>query len=134
MKKRKSTGTPANPTPWKILISADPKTGKLRYRDAKGNDLKRVFPSNGDTIQWKLDTGIQKQPFQISFSEVNPFNVGTSVSYRGNGTALSDIVNFNDNFVGSKVCKYTVTLNNGWFDDPDVVPVPADAGPRTLAT
>jgi hypothetical protein len=39
-------------------------------------------------------------------------------------------VQFPTNFQGSRLCKYTVTLSNGWSDDPDVVPVPPDTLPR----
>jgi hypothetical protein len=118
------------PIKWQILIGMAGKSGTFTYLDkaTRKINLQRLFPINGDTIEWTLDSPFKKQAFQISFSDLNPFDNGTPVSYRGNGGVLSPPVNFLETFMGSKLCKYTVSLSNGWVDDPDVVPVPADAG------
>lgn len=127
MKDSKKTKTKTTkPTTWQIFIGFDPTTGKITYRDASNNDASRIFPINGDTIQWALARSIKNQPFQVDFGLVNPFHVGSPVSYRGTKPVLSEAVNFPEEFLGSKLCKYNLSLGNGWSDDPDVVPVPAD--------
>jgi len=82
---------------------------------------------NGDMLAWVLDPSISPRTFQIDFGVVNPFHIGVPVSLRGIDYVVSPKVKFRNTYQGNRHLKYTVTLGNGWVDDPDVVPVPEDA-------
>jgi hypothetical protein len=79
-----------------------------------------------DQIAWLLDSSIAPRTFQIDFDLINPFQNGLPISLRGIDLIVSPKVSFPAVFAGNRIVKYTVTLGNGWVDDPDVVPVPSD--------
>jgi hypothetical protein len=93
-----------------------------------GEDASSLTAINGDLIVWILDSAIEPRTFQIDFGEINPFQFLRRMTRRGTDYIGPEKVNFPDAYKGNKTLKYTVSLGNGWQDDPDVVPVPPDAG------
>jgi len=110
-----------------ILISLDAQRN-FQYKDLfDGSEAHTLKLINGDILSWVLDAAIQPRSFQIDFDVVNPFHIGRAVSLRGLDYVVSPPVKFRATYQGNRHLKYTVTLGNGWQDDPDVVPVPEDA-------
>lgn len=88
---------------------------------------------DGDHLAWLLDSSIAPRTFQIDFGLINPFHNGAPISLRGIDFIVSPKVAFPATFAGNRILKYTVSLGNGWVDDPDVVPVPSDVvNPRPV--
>lgn len=81
---------------------------------------------DGDQLAWVLDSSIMERTLQIDFGLINPFQNGVPISLRGIDCIVSPKVKFPLKFAGNRILKYTVSLGNGWVDDPDVVPVPLD--------
>ena len=118
------------PTNRTIRISVDRKNN-FHYHEvfsAEGEDASSLTTINGDRIAWILDSAIEPRTFQIDFDEINPFQIFRRMTLRGTDYIVSEKVKFPDTYKGNRNLKYTVSLGNGWQDDPDVVPVPADAG------
>jgi hypothetical protein len=110
-----------------IVISLDADNNFV-YKDLfDGTDASSLVLIKGDRLAWTLDSSISPQNFQVDFDVVNPFMRGRPVSLRGNGSITAPPLDFPfDSYSGNRILKYTVTLGNGWFDDPDVVPSPGD--------
>ena len=88
---------------------------------------------DSDQLAWVLDSSIAPRCFQIDFGLINPFRNGVPFSLRGIDFIVSPKVSFPSTFAGNRILKYTVSLGNGWVDDPDVVPVPSDVvNPRPV--
>lgn len=85
---------------------------------------------NGDRVTWALDQSLPERTFQIDFGVLNPFHLGQLVSFRGSDFAVSTAVNLPLKYqqANNPVFEYSVTLGNGWKDDPRclVVPEPPD--------
>ena len=102
---------------------------KFHYTDLfdDGADVAhRLKLINGDRLAWVLDSSIVERTLQIDFGPINPFQNGVPISLRGIDYIVSREVNFPLSWGGMRILKYTVSLGNGWVDDPDVVPVPLD--------
>jgi hypothetical protein len=92
-----------------------------------GTDASSLVLIRGDRLAWMLDSAITPRTFQVDFDVVNPFKIGTAQSLRGADYIVAPTVDFPfTTYTGNRVIKYSVTLGNGWTDDPDVVPAPND--------
>jgi len=122
-----STRAPKNFT---IQIGLDDHMNFVYKELFSGDETSSLVVINGDKIAWILDPAIPERTLQIDFGTINPFNIYKNVSLRG----LSQVttppggVNFPSEYVGNRVLKYTVSLGNGLYDDPDIVPVDTDPG------
>jgi|GEM_PF-5371983 hypothetical protein len=101
---------------------------KFHYTDLfDGSDASTgIRLIDGDQLAWVLDSSIESRTFQIDFGLINPFQNGVPISLRGIDFIVSPKVSFPAVFAGNRIVKYSVSLGNGWVDDPDVVPVPSD--------
>jgi hypothetical protein len=109
-----------------ILISVDSDYMFTYTNLFDGSDASSLILVDGDRLAWILDSSLEWRTFQIDFGTVNPFHLGTQLSLRGTDFIVSDPVVFPLRYIGNRVIKYSVSLGNGWVDDPDVVPVPTD--------
>ena len=122
------------PQKFEIEISLDKANNFLYKEHSSGKDATSIVVINDDQITWVLDRAIPERSLQIDFGNLNPFHLYTNVVLRGHGHVTSDPVSFSRTYPFNRQLKYTVTLGNGWSDDPDVVPVENDGGLRkTLA-
>jgi hypothetical protein len=115
-----------------ILIQVDPHTREFQYTDQNTNDdVDTIVLVNGDRVVWVLDPSIPERTFQIDFDTLNPFHVGTALSFRGSEFVVSQEVRLPTGYQHNASFKYSVSLGNGWFDDPRclVVPEPPDPPP-----
>ena len=114
--------TPVN---YLVQISVD-KYGKFTYTLPNGSDASTITPSNLDTVQWSLKVKGRRQPFSIEFPDFGPFGIRHRIARSFGGPTEKLTVNVSPLYRGNLAMKYNVTLTNGWFDDPDVVPIPSD--------
>jgi hypothetical protein len=111
------------PKHFTIIISLDASLN-FRYNELfSGNDASSLAVINGDLICWILDASIPERDLQIDFGLINPFKIFSNLSLRGEGQVVTPPVNFPSAYPGNRQLKYTVSLGNGFSDDPDVVPV-----------
>ena len=112
-----------------IMISLDGDLNflyKELYSGMNGNSIAVI---NGDRIGWILDPSIPERALQIDFGIINPFRIYRNLTLRGRGQVIPEqIVKFPLAYPGNRQLKYTVSLGNGFHDDPDVVPVETDVG------
>jgi len=119
-----------DPRKFKILIGVN-SNREFTYKELySGNDASSLTVVNGDQITWVLDLAIPERAFQLDFDIINPFQLFRTVSLRDHGHIAAETVNFPRGYVGNRQLKYSVTLGNGWHDDPVVVPVENDGGIR----
>jgi hypothetical protein len=112
-----------------ILIQVDPHTRVFRYTDqVTGGNVESIVLVNGDRLVWVLDPSLPERTLQIDFDVLNPFRVGKAVSFRGSDFVVSSAVRLPLTYSANRAFKYSVTLGNGWQDDPHclVVPEPPD--------
>lgn len=114
---------PASPTAWLIEVRVS-QSGKFTYTAAgSGSDATSLHPHIGDTVSWFVvkEPGIPTA-FQIDFPPFNPFGFKNR-SIRSNFHPTPPLkVSLPPNYHGDLVFKYTVSIDNGWSDDPDVEP------------
>jgi hypothetical protein len=123
----KKTVTPAHvPVNYVITVNVD-KNGNFAYTLPDGTDAKTLTPTNGDTVQWILKVKGKSQSFSIEFPDFSPFGISLRVFRSFGGPTQRATVNVSSLFRGNLAMKYDVVLENGWSDDPDIVPIPADA-------
>ena len=115
------------PKDFVIEIHVDRKR-QFHYTDLETNtDASVLVLIDGDTVEWVLHGFIFPRTFQIDFGTSNPFQLGRSVSLRGNDSIMAPPLNFPfKTYPHNRLMKYTVSLANGWSDDPDIVPAPGD--------
>ena len=108
--------------------------GNFRYSANGIPDASSIRPHNGDTISWSVKLGGIPVPFQVEFPGFGPFGMaGRVVRSMFQRTAPLTIA-VPKYYHGNLVFKYTVTIANGWSDDPDVEPVPSDGVDKTAGT
>ena len=115
------------PKDFVIEIHVDRKR-QFHYTDLETNtDASVLVLIDGDTVEWVLHGFIFPRTFQIDFGTANPFQLGRTVSLRGNDSIMAPPLNFPfKTYPHNRLMKYTVSLANGWSDDPDIVPAPGD--------
>jgi hypothetical protein len=82
-----------------------------------------------ESVSWLVRHGRRKTPvpFQVEFGVFNPLasKKNTVIRSRGERTAPV-VVDLDVNYAGNLIFKYTISTVNGWWQDPDIVPVPSD--------
>lgn len=125
-KSKRSKKAKRAPVAYDITVNAD-LNGNFSYSTPGMKDASSIRPANGDTITWLATLNGIPVPFQVEFPGFSPFGPGNrvvrSLFNRTNPMTVA-LPNF---YRGNLVLKYTITLANGWSDDPDVEPVPSDA-------
>jgi len=115
-----------------IVIQVDPHTRAFLYvNQATGEDASDISLVNGDRMVWVLDSPIPERTFQIDFPRLNPFQLGQAQSFRGKDFAVSPPVRVPITYPLGRGFKYSVSLGNGWRDDPRCTVVPEPPDPTT---
>ena len=109
-----------------VKVAVD-KKGNFTYTLGSGGDASSLITRRqGDTVSWSVRYRGKRVPFQIEFAGTGPFGFADRV-IRSSGKDSSPLtVNVPDSYEGNYVMEYRVTLENGWSDDPDVVPILSD--------
>lgn len=129
----KQKKTKYTPKLYHVEVNVDSK-GNFQYT-ANGVDAKTIRPRNTDKVSWSVKLGGIPVPFQVEFPGYGPFGIGNRVARSLFGATDPLTVSVPNYYHGNLVLKYTVTLPNGWSDDPDVVPVLSDGlDPLSLDT
>jgi hypothetical protein len=123
---KKRRGTPPPPVAYHIKVNVD-LHGKFTYTASGIPDASTIRPRNNDTIVWSVTFGGFPISFQVEFPGYGPFGAINRVVRSVLGATPPQTVNVPSYYKGNMVFKYTVTIANGWSDDPDVEPVPANA-------
>jgi hypothetical protein len=127
-KKRTKKGKAPKHTPTAYHIKVDVDAGgNFKYTADGIPDASSIRPRNGDTIVWSATFVGIPVPFQVDFPGFGPFGAVNQVVRSMFQTTKPLTVAVPSFYHGNLVFKYTVTIANGWSDDPDVEPVPADA-------
>jgi hypothetical protein len=93
---------------------------------SNGQDALTLRPRVGDTISWSVKVLGVPVPFQVTFPDYGPFGIVQRVVRSMHGHSLPATVTVSPLYHGNLVFKYTVSVPNGWSDDPDVEPVISD--------
>jgi hypothetical protein len=133
-KKTNAKKTPkiSAPVHHQIDVNADAH-GNFTYLVNGKTDGSSIRPKNGDTVSWSATLMGFPVPFQVEFSGFSPFGPGNLVTRSLFQSTSPLTVNVPPYYHGNLVFKYTVTLANGWSDDPDIIPVPSDGVLPTAA-
>jgi hypothetical protein len=115
-----------------IRISVD-EHGVFTYF-ADNGDAAHFHVNVGDTIKWSLKIRGEHAPFTIEFPDFGPFGIQNRVARSFGGPTLPFTVAVSKFYPKNYAMKYNVILTNGWSDDPDIVPIPADGVTPTLDT
>ncbi len=122
-KRNASSGLKPAPVSYLIEVNADI-LGNFTYTTS-GKGASHLQPNVGDTVSWIATLGGFPTAFQIEFASFGPFG-GKSRVQRSPGLPTPPAtVALPPNYAGNLIFEYTVTLENGWSDDPDVEPVPS---------
>jgi hypothetical protein len=126
-KKQTKKGKAPKPTPTAYHIRVDvDAAGNFKYTADGIPDASSIRPHNGDTLVWSAKFMDIPVPFQVDFPGFGPFGGMNQVVRSMFQTTKPLTVKVPSFYHGNLVFKYTVTIANGWSDDPDVEPVPAD--------
>jgi hypothetical protein len=112
------------PVAYDIRVNVD-RYGNFTYK-ANGKDASRLEPRLGDTVSWSARLRGKKTTLQVEFPGIAPFDGGSRV-FRSDGKPTHpQKVALLPHYQGNLLFKYTVTISNGWYDDPIIGPVPID--------
>jgi hypothetical protein len=100
--------------------------GTFRYSTPGFPDASSIRVCNGDTLSWSAKLGGAPVSFQVEFPGFNPVGVVGQVVRSIFPATKPLTVALPSIYHGNLVFPYTVTVANGWHDDPVVVPVPSD--------
>jgi len=100
--------------------------GKFTYTADGIPDASSIRPRNGDTVSWSVTLAGMPIAFQVEFPGFSPFDQDVRMVRSLFLQTQPLTVNLPKYYHGNQVFKYTVTLANGWSDDPVVQPVPSD--------
>lgn len=114
----------------KVAVGLD---GTFKYTADGINDASTLRPNNTDTITWSATLAGIPVPFQVEFPGFSPFAQGIRVVRSALFQTQPLTVSLPSYYHGNEVFKYTVTIANGWSDDPVVQPVPSDGLISVLA-
>jgi hypothetical protein len=114
----------ALPVAYDIYVDVD-RNGNFTYK-ANGKDASKLQPQLGDTISWSAKLRGKKTAFQVEFPSIAPFGVGSRVFRSAGKPTPPQTVALLPHYQGNLVFKYTVTVSNGWYDDPVIGPIPGD--------
>jgi hypothetical protein len=128
MAAKRGTKKPSKARPDPVLRSiqvAVDTNGNFTYT-ANGQDASVLRPNINDTITWAVTLIGVPVPFQVEFDGFSPFQGGVQVIRSLLQTTSPVTVSLPAHYLGNLVFKYTVSLFNGWYDDPIIQPVPSD--------
>lgn len=109
-----------------VRVAVD-KKGNFTYTLKSGGDASSLITRRkGDSISWSVRYKGKRVPFQIEFAGSGPFGFADRVIRSSGKDSAPLIVNVPDSYAGNYVMEYRVTVENGWSDDPDVVPILSD--------
>ena len=120
------------PSAYHIEVNVD-FDGNFKYSADKIPDASSIRPCNGDTISWSAKLMGTPVPFQVEFPDFGPFVGGRRVVRSMFQPTAPLTVAVPSYYHGNLVFKYTVTIVNGWSDDPDVEPVSSDGVDRMIS-
>jgi hypothetical protein len=100
--------------------------GNFTYSASGIPDASSIKLSNGDTLDWSAKLMGVPVPFQVEFPGFGPFGPGKRVIRSMFGTTPPLTAALPSYYRGNLVFEYTVSIANGWSDDPDVETVPAN--------
>lgn len=100
---------------FKLIVVKVHADGNFKYIDESGNPAERVTVSVGDFLSWSVALAGRPTDFQITFKSLSPFKKLREI--RSNG-GLSHPAQVTTNHLGRSM-SYTVTLPNGWSNDPE---------------
>jgi hypothetical protein len=112
------------PVSYDIHVNVD-RNGKFSYK-ANGKDASKLLPKLGDTVSWSAKLRGQKTAFQVEFPAIAPFGVDNRVFRSAGKPTPPQTVALLPHYQGNLVFKYTVTVSNGWYDDPIIGPIAGD--------
>ncbi|HTX36843.1 MAG TPA: hypothetical protein VME43_17560 [Bryobacteraceae bacterium] len=121
----KTKGPRPAPVNYLVKVAVD-NNGNFTYTANGISDASSLRPNNGDTISWSATLNHNPVAFQVAFAGFAPFQGGTGVVRATSQPTTPLTVNLPSFYNGNLVFKYTVTIANGWSDDPIVEPVPSD--------
>jgi hypothetical protein len=113
------------PIAYHIRVNAEA-DGSFKYSADGIPDASSLRPHIGDTIKWTATLMGFPTSFQVEFPGFGPFGGVNQVVRSMFQTTDPLTVTVPSYYHGNLVFKYTVTIANGWSDDPDVEPVPSD--------
>jgi plastocyanin len=122
-----------SPVAYRIDVNIDV-DGEFTYTVNGFEDARRLQVRNGDTVSWTAKMLGKPVPFTVEFPDFSPFGITKRVVRSFLGPTVPQTVALAPLYHGNLVFKYTVTLENGWYDDPDIVPVPSDGVDTTLSS
>ena len=112
------------PVAYKIQVNVD-RNGNFTYK-ANGKGASKLPLQLGDTVSWSAKLHGRKTAFQVEFPAIAPFGVGGRVLRSAGKPTPPQTVVLLPHYQGNLVFKYTVTISNGWYDDPVIGPVAGD--------
>ncbi len=121
----------ASPMEYRIQVNVDA-SGKFNYTVNGNPGGNRIQPNLGDTISWQVTWMNLPTAFQIEFASFGPFGGTNRVLRSPFGPTTPATVALPPNYRGNLIFEYTVSIANGWSDDPDVEPVPHDGIEATM--
>ena len=117
-----------------ILIEVDPDTLTFDYIDLSSDaDASNLVLTPGDRVIWALDPSMPERTFQIDFGVNNPFTLGQSISFRGSSLVMSAAISLPSAYSRNRAFEYSVSLANGWHDDPKCMVVPEPPDPHSFS-
>jgi hypothetical protein len=121
------------PVAYHIEVNVD-YAGNFTYSAAGIPDASSIKLSNGDTLDWSAKLMGIPVPFQVEFPGFGPFGPGKRVIRSMFGATTPLTAALPSYYRGNLVFEYTVSIANGWSDDPDIETVPGSPDNHDLAT
>jgi hypothetical protein len=108
-----------------IRVDVD-KEGNFHYTLPNNQLGSTIHPHNNQTVSWQVFVKGRPRPFSIAFSENSPFGSQNYIRSFGKRTEPLPVA-VSKYYRGNLCMEYSVSLDNGWTDDPDIVPNPSDS-------
>ena len=115
--------------PKKVLVRVDSESGSFKYEDEKQRPAQRVKVQQGDDLSWNVRLDGQRTEFQITFKNLSPFEGTREIRSEGGSTSPLSAKKH-----AGRGMSYTVTLPNGWSNDPEAIGEGAGAESNQNAT
>ncbi len=107
--------------------------GKFTYKDQTGAPAEHLTLVAGDFVTWKVKLKGRRVHFQVTFDKgklLSPF--GETKEIRSSRRGETDPLEVTTKHSGEGMW-YTVTLPNGWSNDPEAFVEPTGFDPKTAA-
>jgi hypothetical protein len=89
--------------------------GSFKYLDEKNVPAERVKVTQGDDLSWNVRLDGRPTAFQITFKNLSPFDKIKEIRSDGGLTNPEKVTTKH----AGRAMSYTVTLPNGWSNDPE---------------